>query len=580
MSERPLYLDVDGTPVFGWFHSPGEDRGLAVLMCPPWGWDEIASYRSRRRWATSLADAGAGVLRLDLPGTGDSGGDPCGGDQVDEWVATLHCASQWLAGQPGVDRVAAIGLGLGGLLALRAIDLGAPVDELVLWSSYERGRRFVRASRAFAGTQSARLAVDEHEAGALPPGWLEVNGFVLREDTLTSLSRLDAHEMSTGSLRRALLLDQDGMAIDSGFVAHLEAADVDVVEGDGRGWADMVSHPERSVLPRSVTEAVGRWLASGVSVSAGRTPAELGSSESAFLRVAGEQLVETPIEFDSPSGRLFAIAAEPVASTLASDTCAVFLNAGAVRRIGPNRMWVVAARRWAAVGVPSLRVDLAGIGDGAGLDTHPDGVESLYDPKRYAEIQATLDQALDRWPGRRLIVVGLCAGAYWTFRSAQEDHRVDVAVVLNPGALVWRADTANRHRARKLANVIDPAKLRRFVRGEVRAEVLWSALRGLVGVARAIPKRVRGQLRGAPTPADELRATLDRLDPSGPRIVLAFSAGEDVERELIAHGIVDQLARWNQLEHRTLPGGDHTLRPAVAQSATLDLLADVASRRP
>jgi dienelactone hydrolase len=580
MSERPLYLDVDGTPVFGWFHSPREERGLAVLMCPPWGWDEVASYRARRRWATKLADAGAGVLRLDLPGTGDSGGDPREGDQVDGWVNTLRCASEWLAGQPGVERVAAIGLGLGGLLALRAIEVGAPVDELVLWSNYEQGRRFVRASRAFAGTQSARLAAGEHEADALPPGWLEVNGFVLREDTLASLSRLDAREMSTGSLRRALLLDQDGMAIDGGFVAHLEASGVDVVKGDGRGWADMVCHPERSVLTRSVTDEVDRWLASGTSVQIGRTPVKRGSSESACLHIDGERLVETAVEFDSPNGRLFAIATEPAASTFPADACAVFLNAGAVRRIGPNRMWVVAARRWAALGVPSLRVDLTGIGDGSGLETHPDGVESLYEPKRYAEIQATLDQALDLWPGRRLIVVGLCAGAYWTFRSAQEDPRVDVAVALNPGALVWHGDTAARHRARKLANVIDPAALRRFVRGEVRAEVLWSSLRGLVGVARAIPMRVRRKIRGAPTPANELRATLDRLDPAGPRIVLAFSAGEIVERDLIAHGIVDQLARWNQLEHRVLPGGDHTLRPVAAQAATLDLLADVASRRP
>jgi len=42
--------------------------------------------------------------------------------------------------------------------------------------------------------------------------------------------------------------------------------------------------------------------------------------------------------------------------------CAILLNAGAVRRIGHHRMWVEVARRWAARGVPTLRLDVVGVG--------------------------------------------------------------------------------------------------------------------------------------------------------------------------------------------------------------------------
>ena len=44
----------------------------------------------------------------------------------------------------------------------------------------------------------------------------------------------------------------------------------------------------------------------------------------------------------------------------------MLLNSGAVRRIGPQRMWVEAARRWAALGVPTLRFDVVGVGDSDG----------------------------------------------------------------------------------------------------------------------------------------------------------------------------------------------------------------------
>ncbi len=48
----------------------------AVILCPPFGWDEVCSYRSRRDWAQQLATAGYSTLRVSFPATGDSSGDP------------------------------------------------------------------------------------------------------------------------------------------------------------------------------------------------------------------------------------------------------------------------------------------------------------------------------------------------------------------------------------------------------------------------------------------------------------------------------------------------------------------------
>src|SRR5207302_190015 len=44
-------------------------------------------------------------------------------------------------------------------------------------------------------------------------------------------------------------------------------------------------------------------------------------------------------------------------------TAFVFLNAGLVHHVGPNRLYVTAARRLAALGFVGLRFDFSGIGD-------------------------------------------------------------------------------------------------------------------------------------------------------------------------------------------------------------------------
>ena len=49
---RPLYLDLASGPVFAVYHAPSADAppSAAVLICPPWGWNDVTSYRARRAW--------------------------------------------------------------------------------------------------------------------------------------------------------------------------------------------------------------------------------------------------------------------------------------------------------------------------------------------------------------------------------------------------------------------------------------------------------------------------------------------------------------------------------------------------
>src|SRR4029079_7961263 len=96
---RPIYLGSGGDTVFAWFHpaAAGVTPGAAVLILPPWGWDEVTSYRARRAWAEQLATGGHPTLRIDLPSAGDSGGSPDDPDRVEAWTTAAVEAARWLA---------------------------------------------------------------------------------------------------------------------------------------------------------------------------------------------------------------------------------------------------------------------------------------------------------------------------------------------------------------------------------------------------------------------------------------------------------------------------------------------------
>ena len=158
-------------PVFGQMHMPAEreQHETAVLLSPPFGWDEICSYRSRRAWAQQLAAAGHPTLRIDLPSAGDSGGSPNDSGRLDAWTSAVASAAGWLGASTGRTRVAAIGIGLGGMLICRAAANGAPIAEAVLWAVPSKGRAFVRELRAFGRMESSRFSPgDDFKVQPLP----------------------------------------------------------------------------------------------------------------------------------------------------------------------------------------------------------------------------------------------------------------------------------------------------------------------------------------------------------------------------------------------------------------------------
>lgn len=573
---RTLYLEAGAETVLALHHdAEGHTaRSTAVLIVPPWGWEEVASYRSRRGWAESLAAAGHPTLRFDLPSAGNSSGSPRDPGRLDAWVEAVTVAAGWLRGESGREGIAAIGLGLGGLLAREALARAASIDELVLWGAPASGRAFARETRAFSRMQPWDPA-PVGEPGSLPEGWLEAGGFLLSAETLEALRGLAPELPEGASPRRALLLGRDGAGLDDSLRQSLEAAGTEVATDSGEGWARLVSHPERSALQEETVARVGAWLAEGESSAyagagegtgrgAADRPRVSGAgeppvSEILELKVDGRSVREAPLALDLPFGEAFAILAEPAEG--AHGPCAVCLNAGAVRNVGPNRIWVEAARRWAAKGVRSVRVDLEGIGEAEG--EAPARVAEFYRPKFVEQIGLVLDRLDGRGMGEGgYLLLGLCGGGYWAFQAALADRRVAGALLVNSGALAWRDELIAERDARKLGRASDPAWRRRLLRGEVSLAKLGQALRSLLlSLLRRLGRLGRRSRRS------EVEADLDRLREAGVPMTMAFSNEEWVLEELEADGILGRLERWPDVELRRLPGSDHTLRPVEAQAA-------------
>jgi hypothetical protein len=274
-------------------------------------------------------------------------------------------------------------------------------------------------------------------------------------------------------------------------------------------------------------------------------------------------------------GTLFGILAEPVDGPR-PPLAAIFLNAGAVRRIGPNRLWVEAARRAAAEGLPTLRVDLEGIGDSDGDASRYRDVGEFYRSELGGFVSTFLDALEARGYGDRFVLAGLCAGGFWAFNAADRDGRAVAALMVNPGALEWHPKLVKDRNARKLHRLRRTAWWRRILRGQVKrknvvAVARATASQGVRDVA-ALPGRLVRRGSGPDAVTASVEGILDRLRDRNIRVVMAFSDEEPVHAELERDGILRQLHRWPNLELGRLPARDHTLRPIVAQVAVHELL--------
>jgi pimeloyl-ACP methyl ester carboxylesterase len=569
-----LYLSIEPDPVLVLLDQPREGgrRPTAVLMVPPFGWDEASSYRGRRAWARALAHAGYPTTRLDLPATGDSAGSPRDPGRVEAWCGAVGGAAAWLRERVGAERVVAVGIGLGGALTVRAVADGAPIDDLVLWSVPARGRALLREMRAYSAMIASKYPEDEQNGPSPDDDATMLVGYLLSAETASEVSKLDlaALPLPNAAERRVLLLGRNGAAPDSRLREHFESAGASVTVGEGSGYDALMSHPQESRPPLKVIETTLAWLGDG-SAARGPSPIPVGSrpAERPDLALGGHgaELRETPLWFELGGRHMFGVLSEPAEGPVA-DVTVVLFNGGALRHTGPNRSSVETARRWAGRGVPCVRVDFPGIGDADGDDPELTENKCLYAPGRLQETLAVLDQLAERGLPDRFVLGGLCAAAYWGVHAALADPRVVGVLAINLWAFFWSPELVAERDRRATRDALRSGLIERVRSGRLNAQLVRRAVRSFR------PSRSRRGLHRSieRTQRPEVDRVLDQLRDQGTKVLLLLGRGEPLYEQFEREKRIEQMDRWPNVTLEQIPSRDHTFRALWLQRHVADSL--------
>lgn len=124
----------------------------------------------------------------------------------------------------------------------------------------------------------------------------------------------------------------------------------------------------------------------------------------------------------------------------------VLLNSGIIHRVGSNRVSVLLARAFAAVGFASLRFDFSGIGES---ERRVDAVSLQQAVEQ--DIADAMTFFGTKTGGSEFILMGLCSGAYDAMHAARVDDRVVGAMMVDlPGPFRNRGHTLHHLKSRLL----------------------------------------------------------------------------------------------------------------------------------
>lgn len=567
---EPLWLLFEPDPVYAVLHMPemgGSATPVAVLMLPTFGWDNDYSYRSRRNWASALARAGYPTLRIDLPGSDDSVGSPLTPGRFRTWQEAVAGSAQWLRESCGAKRVVAVGIGLGGLLAYQAAAASAPIDDLILWGVSARGHSYLRGLRTFAEVVAGSLG--ESRDKERTDGALGIGGYLMSAETAVALSELALDELvlPNASERRVLLLGRDAHGVDPKLQAHLIDQGVKLAPQEAADYKSLMAVAEFDLSPAETIARSIEWLAGEPSTEISRdarAPAP-PTATSVTFEESGTTITERLTSVDTPRGRMVGIIAEPLARGR-SETCLITVNAGALRRTGPNRLSTAVARHAAAVvGMPSARFDLPGLGDSDGRyvqrTEHTDT-----DEEEGVRLISTIMNHLESGPdaiGQRFVSSGLCSAAYWPMRAALEDKRLVGCVLINLGTFRWTPKDAERARQPYPDLEATEGPLLQRAKARVRAVVVAVALK----TTGSLPWKVKYR-----TDLADARRVFEGLHSSGAHALLLFSEAEPMWEALHRSGMAKRISKWPEVRVQSLPTVDHDLRPLWIQKMLVDLV--------
>ena len=445
---EPVYFGRADRPLFGWIHrtSGAKQTSVGVVICNPFGYEAVCAHRSLRHFADMAAAAGLPAIRFDYDGVGDSAGSEFDPRRVDTWVASVGEAIAALGNRTGCRRFVLLGVRLGAALAAMAAVGRNDVAGIVAIAPVVSGRTFLREALALQGAHSGNA---DSRGEVVDDGLREVLGAPITPETWEAIGRIDMSGLAASPASEVLVLDRATLGKAAPWVQRLRDAGAHVEDHRVAGYEEMVLDSHEAQLPDEMLRITGEWLgrlvtrearapgaADAVSVAAVAAPGT--ALEATFPPAADREVpvVERAIWLDQDQ-RMFGILTECADPPPTPDRkCILLVNNGAVHHVGPSRLHVSLARRWASQGHAVLRIDLPGIGDSRPYDGEPENV--VYSDRAVGAVGTAVNWLRGRHPGRSCHAMGICSGGYHALKAAVAGVPLDGMVVINPLTFFWK----------------------------------------------------------------------------------------------------------------------------------------------
>jgi pimeloyl-ACP methyl ester carboxylesterase len=309
---------------------------------------------------------------------------------------------------------------------------------------------------------------------------------------------------------RYLVLGRDDLpGGEIAFVRYLTQAGASASYLEPVGYQAMMVDPLESVVPESVFDSIIGFLAEvhPPQPSAEAAPpaaVELAASSEVRLDSTTAPVREEAVRFGGESQLFGVVTLPPSGAEKKAPTGIIFLNTGANAHVGPHRMYVPLSRLLAARGFVSLRFDIESFGDSPPREGVP--ANDSYSTYATVNAQAAIDYLRARGVDR-IVLAGMCSGAYHSFHTALADTRVAGAVMLRPQVFSWAEGEALDKQRRKNARewthystrLTQPEAWVKALRGKIEyRRALGTALRRAKAVATSEAEKLIARLQGQP----------------------------------------------------------------------------------
>ena len=565
----PLYFEHGTEQLFGLYHPTEKIASQqALLICAPFGHKGICTHRTLRHLAEAAAQAGTATLRFDYAGCGNSQGDTAASNPIDDWVDSIVAAARTLQRLSGATQITLLGVRLGALLACLAAPRCMHVTDLIAVAPVVSGRAYLRQLRALqmAGQDSLTLTSDFFESG----------GFTITPSLEQALLAVDLTTLDHAPVESALLIDRNDLPSASRLSVRLQDLGVRVDNATMSDFTLMVDDPHRCQTPTTLIDTVVQRLSRTTAPASTQASCLMPEREQATTTTSTTATTakhsETAAYFGAPHPLLGIVSMPAAGQAPSSGLGILMLNAGAIRLIGPNRMYVPMSRHWATQGHTVLRMDIAGLGDSPHRPDQADNI--VYSKHALDDVRAGIAHLRSQPGVQRVAVIGLCSGAYHAFKSAVNDLPMEAAVMINPLTFFWKEgmsldqDTVSevqvaRDLMRHREAIYSLQTWLKLIRGGISVTRLTQIVKQSAATASANAYRKIAWSLGIKL-EDDLPSELTHAAKRGIKLHFVFADADPGLKLLRSYGgkRVTQLIKQGQLDITIIANADHTFTHA------------------